>query len=149
MQIRRNRWALSALLGGLAMLVLAPLAVADGMDAMDAAPGPAKKIKVIEFVVMDQLSVTKVQFLDAKGKETKAPEGTEFTFSTNITDPRTGKFALKDTRWDEEDKAYAYGKLPAKGKTCPGRTMTITITAKVGKTAMRATLSKSITCTRQ
>jgi hypothetical protein len=135
----------------LSLLLLAPAALAQGagMEAKPA-PGPAKKIKVTEFVSLEQLSVVKFQFLDAKGTAVKAPaEAADVTWTSNITNPRSGKFTMKDMRWSEEDEAFAYGKLPARGSTCPGRTMTMRVSVKVGKATMSDTLTQKITCTRK
>ena len=110
-------------------------------------PGPAKKMKVITFVTLQTQGILKLQFLDAANKPTKAPEGGEITYRTNITKPRTGKISMTQAKWKPKEKLYVFQRInPRQRYVCPPRTYWIRVNFKAGRKRFSAYKNTKFNC---
>lgn len=136
--------ALLLLAGGVAL-------AADAMAPAKPAPkpaGPAVKMKVTQFDTLETAGIVQFQFLDKAGNPTKAPEGGEIAYTTNITNPRKGTLSMANARFKAEEKIYVLtGVAPRQRIVCPPRAYTITLTFKAGKTKFTASLTTKLLCT--
>jgi hypothetical protein len=105
-------------------------------------------MKVVQFDTLETAGIVQFQFLDKAGTPTKAPEGGEISYTTNITKPRKGTLSMADAKWKEEEKRYVLtGVAPRQRIVCPPRAYTITLTFKAGKTKMTSSLTTKFLCT--
>ncbi|MFH2009692.1 MAG: hypothetical protein ABI333_24070 [bacterium] len=120
-----------------------------GAPAKKPPPGPATKMKILAFHTLESVGILKFQFLDKKKRPTKAPEGGTVKYSTNITKPRTGKFAMTDAKWKESEECYVYVRVPRRQKiVCPPRAYWIRIHFQAGKKRFSAFKSTKFPCLR-
>jgi len=144
------RWI--ALTGLFALLSSAPALAgspkAPGMKpGMKPPPGPAKKMKVLAFVTGQTYGILKIQFLDAKGTPTKAPDGGTMTYRTNVTKPRKGGKPMTAAKWKPKDKVYVFtGLAPRQRYVCPPRSYWIRVWVKVGRKRFSAFKRTKFNC---
>lgn len=148
----QKRIVQSILMVGLVALLGSPLAQArDGAKPRAMAPakpaGPAKKMKILNFVTLMNYGILKLQFQDRNGKATKAPAGGEITYRTNVTKPRKGKLPMTLAKWKAGDKVYVFTKVaPRQRYVCPPRTYWIRVHFKAGRKRFSAYFKKKFAC---
>lgn len=133
-----------------ALLALSGAATAEPAKAPRPAakgPGPATKMKVVEFVTLETAGILKLQFHDKAGKPTQAPEGGEISYTTNITNPRKGTATMAKARWDKEEQLYVVsGLAPRQRIVCPPRSYFIRVNFKAGKKRFSANKTTKLNC---
>ena len=147
-----QRSLLLVVIAGLLGIAGAPVLAKSGHGAKAAAPmkppGPAKKMKIIAIHVMETVTILKLQFQDAKGNATKAPDGGQIWFKCTVTKPKTKTVPMSEVKWKPATKTYVVSQLPPRKRiVCPPRGFRVWARFKIGKrTKFSATKYQKFPC---